>query len=117
MPINVAARQLLDDFDDAHRSIESVFAGLERTRLPRPHEGRTKRAFVRDDAGIDQAPPYLRRTGARRDLYETLGLGETLVRLLNPLHHVERKRRGATDHESDDDKERKEKLLHDRLSR
>ena len=66
---------------------------------------------------LHESPPDLRGTSARRNLNEPLCLREPLVRFLDAVHHVKRKRRSATCNEDDNDEKRDEKFLHDRLSR
>ena len=102
--VDVATRQFLDDVDDAQRSIEAVLAGFECARLPCPHQRRAKCELVGDDTRLDEAPAYFRRARTGRDLNEALRLRKALVRLLNPIDHVEDKRRSATADEDDDDK-------------
>ena len=115
--VHVAASDLVDDVDDAHRLVEAILAGLERAGLPRPRQRRAERPLVGHDSRINQSAADFGSAGALGDVDELLRLRKALVRHLHAVHGIEAEDRRATSNGNDHDDERDEEFFHDWLSR
>jgi len=82
-----------------------------------PCKRRPERPLIRNHARIHEAATDLGGTSARRDIDRLLRLREAFVRRLHAIPGIEAEGAGTGSREEDENQERDEEFLHDRLSR